>query len=339
MKKHIILTSIVLIMLLLVSSCSLVRPSTTKKLIVTTLYPEYDMIKKIIGNNKETQGLFDVVMIVKPGQDSHTYDPSVNDIITIKNADIFIYTADEMETWVSGITFTSKTAVVNLSKSENIELLKVEDDDGEEENEPSHEHTHVHSYDPHYWLYPKYAQEMVIEICDAIIDNLKDPYNNIKGVLETNRDIYLQELALIDQNLKLIVANAKNKTMYFGSPFAFYYIAYWYGLDYELIYKTCSTETEPSVEVLTAIINKMKQNDIKYIFSKELINIKACEMIAYHTGATILELHSGHNVSVNDFNNENISFISIMKQNVVNLAKMLKVDNQIIEQLEKEQQK
>ena len=329
MKKHIILTSIVLIMLLLVSSCSLVRPSTTKKLIVTTLYPEYDMIKKIIGNNKETQGLFDVVMIVKPGQDSHTYDPSVNDIITIKNADIFIYTADEMETWVSGITFTSKTAVVNLSKSENIELLKVEDDDGEEENEPSHEHTHVHSYDPHYWLYPKYAQEMVIEICDAIIDNLKDPYNNIKGVLETNRDIYLQELALIDQN----------KTMYFGSPFAFYYIAYWYGLDYELIYKTCSTETEPSVEVLTAIINKMKQNDIKYIFSKELINIKACEMIAYHTGATILELHSGHNVSVNDFNNENISFISIMKQNVVNLAKMLKVDNQIIEQLEKEQQK
>lgn len=339
MKKHIILTSIVLIMLLLVSSCSLVRPSTTKKLIVTTLYPEYDMVKKIIGNNKETQGLFDVVMIVKPGQDSHTYDPSVNDIITIKNADIFIYTADEMETWVSGITFTSKTAVVNLSKSENIELLKVEDDDGEEENEPSHEHTHVHSYDPHYWLYPKYAQEMVIEICDAIIDNLKDPYNNIKGVLETNRDIYLQELDLIDQNLKLIVANAKNKTMYFGSPFAFYYIAYWYGLDYELIYKTCSTETEPSVDVLTAIINKMKQNDIKYIFSKELINIKACEMIAYHTGATILELHSGHNVSVNDFNNENISFISIMKQNVVNLAKMLKVDNQIIEQLEKEQQK
>ena len=339
MKKHIILTSIVLIMLLLVSGCSLVRPSTTKKLIVTTLYPEYDMVKKIIGDNKETQGLFDVVMIVKPGQDSHTYDPSVNDIITIKNADIFIYTADEMETWVSGITFTSKTAVVNLSKSENIELLKVEDDDGEEENEPSHEHTHVHSYDPHYWLHPKYAQEMVIEICDAIIDNLKDPYNNIKGVLETNRDIYLQELALIDQNLKLIVANAKNKTMYFGSPFAFYYIAYWYGLDYELIYKTCSTETEPSVDVLTAIINKMKQNDIKYIFSKELINIKACEMIAYHTGATILELHSGHNVSVNDFNNENISFISIMKQNVVNLAKMLKVDNQIIEQLEKEQQK
>ena len=51
------------------------------------------MACKIIGDNPETKNLFDVTMIVRPGQDSHTYDPSIEDIITIKNADIFIYTS------------------------------------------------------------------------------------------------------------------------------------------------------------------------------------------------------------------------------------------------------
>ncbi len=341
MKKRIFLFFIFIISFFVLTSCTFFRPSTTKKLIVTTLYPQYDMVKKIIGSDRATQGLFDVVMIIKPGQDSHTYDPSINDIITIKNADIFIYTSDEMETWVNNIEFSASTVVVNLSKSklsdtEYIELLKVEDhdeDSNEDTNNPSHEHTHVHSYDPHYWLYPIYASYMVEAIKQAIINFLPDN-PSINSVFSANAEEYKEKLYQIDLDIKMICENAQNKTMYFGSPFAFYYLAYWYNLDYELIYQTCSTETEPSVEVLTNIINKMRENDIKYIFSKELINTKACEMIAFHTNATILELHSGHNVSALDFNNPNISFISIMKQNVVNLAKMLKVDQNIIQQLE-----
>ena len=132
MKKKNVLIIIFILLVFSLTSCVFIQRSTIKKQIVTTLYPEYDMVKKIIGTDQEMQNLFDVTMIIKPGQDSHTYDPSVKDLITIKNADIFIYTADEMETWVSDLSFSNKTLVINLSKSDDIELLRVEDEDEEE---------------------------------------------------------------------------------------------------------------------------------------------------------------------------------------------------------------
>lgn len=341
MKNKKILSLIMIIMILSsLSSCAFVQRSTTTKKIVTTLYAEYDMINKIIGDDKETQNLYEVEMIIKPGQDSHTYDPSIDDLITIKNADLFIYTAIEMETWVNDIEFLDTTKVVDLSKDKRIELLVVEDDMGEEyEHDHTYEHNHAHSYDPHYWLYPIYATYMVEQIKDAIISITPDPDGTKNSIFEENAKKYIDTLLEYDEMLKLIVDNADNKTMYFGSPFSFYYIAYFYGLEYELIYSTCSTETEPPIEVLQEIINKMRKNDINVIFSKELINKQACEMITYHTGATILELHSGHNVSALEFNNNEISYLSIFKQNIINLAKMLKVDNDIIDSIGKEETK
>lgn len=337
MKKRIILIMTFLFASVILTGCTIATPSSLRKQIVTTLYPEYDMIQKIIGTDNETQGLFDVTMIIKPGQDSHTYDPSIKDLITMKNADVFIYTSDELETWVGRIGFTKKTKVIDLSKTSGITLVKAEDHDDDDSH--SHDHTHVHSYDPHYWIYPIYASRMVNKIKDVLCDNIDDPYNTIKRVLEKNANNYIEELLAIDNNLKMISELAKNRTMYFGSPFAFYYLSYFYDLDYELLYNTCSIEGEPSLTALVNIISKMKENDIDVIFSKELVNTSGCDVIAFHTGATILELHSCHNVSIDDFKNPDVSFISIMKQNVINLAKMLKVDQEVIDVLVKEEAK
>lgn len=337
-KNKILVMILFIVTILTLSSCAFVQRSTTMKKIVTTLYAEYDMINKIIGDDKETQNLYEVEMIIKPGQDSHTYDPSINDLITIKNADLFIYTAIEMETWVSDIDFLSDTKVIDLSKDKRIELLTVEDETEEEhDHDHSYEHNHAHVYDPHYWIYPIYATYMVEQIKDAIISITPDPDGTKTRIFEKNASEYINILLKYDQALKILSENAKNKTMYFGSPFSFYYISHFYEFEYELIYETCSTETEPSIEVLQEIINKMNDNDINVIFSKELINKQACEMISYHTGATILELHSGHNVSALDFNNKELSYLSIFKQNIINLAKMLKVDDNIIKDLWKEE--
>lgn len=342
MNKNIFKILLLILTIFVMSSCAFVQTSTTKLKIVTTLFPEYDMVKSIIGENKETKNLFDVTMIIRPGQDSHTYDPSINDLIIIKNADLFIYTADEMETWVSDLEFSSKTKVINLAENENIELLKVEEEIGHvhteesEEDDFSHEHTHVHAYDPHYWTYPIYASYMVEEIKDAIISITEDPYDTYKKIFNNNADLYINELLNIDKNIKMLVENAKNKIMFFGAPFSFYYWSYFYGLKYELTYSTCSTETEPALDVLEHIINHMKENNIKVIFSKELVNDEACEMISFHTGAQILELHSGHNINVLEFNNQSLTYIDIMKRNVINLSIMLEVDESITNNLRKE---
>lgn len=312
----------------LFTSCAFIQESKTAKQIVTTLYPEYDMVKRIIGNQPETKGLFDVMMIIPAGQDSHTYDPSIRHLITIKNADIFIYTADEMETWVGDVDFNKKTKVVNLSQDERIVLYQAEDadHDHEDENQTNHEHTHVHAYDPHYWTYPIYAIYMVEQIKQVMLESIQDPYGTIGAVLEANAKAYIDALFQIDQDIQEVVQQSVSHTMYFGCPFSFYYWSIFYGLDYELTYSTCSTETEPSIATLEHMITEMKEHDVPVIFAKELINQQACEMIQFHTGAEILILHSGHNVSALDFQNEDLSYIQILKENVNHLAKMLRVN-------------
>lgn len=340
--KKLFLSFTLLIIAIYMSGCAYIVKSTTKIQVVTTLYAEYSMVTEILDYSEETKNLCDVTMIIKPGQDSHTYDPSVEDLIKIKNADIFIYTSDEMETWVGDIDFSDKTTVVNLGKNENIELLTVEhNDEGEgahshDDHEHSHEHSHAHSHDPHYWLYPIYSIYMVEDIIDALKTKIKDPLGTKEIALDASANKYKVALEKIDIDIKKVVANASQKTMYFGSPFTFYYWAHFYGLEYELIYATCSTETEPSIDVLTHMILEMQEHNIKYIFAKELINQEACEMIAFHTGAEVLVLHSGHNVSALEFNSPSMSYLTIMKQNVIHLAKMLNVSEDIINTLGKE---
>lgn len=319
------------LILVSLSSCVLITKSSRRKSIVTTLYPEYDMVMKIIGNNKETKGLFDVTLIIPPGQDSHTYDPSIRNLVTIKSADLFIYTADEMETWVKDLDFSENTKVLNLSIDERIELVKAEEEDAHLSDvnhtdiEHGHEHTHIHEYDPHYWVYPIYAIYMVEQIRDALINLTpdSDPWP-IHSALWNNAQDYIDELEAIDSEIIDIVQKAQHKTMYFGSPFSFYYWHIHYGLDYKLTYSTCSTETEPSIEVLISIIHEMREKHIDVIFAKELLNQEACEMIQFHTGAKILVMHSGHNVSINDFNNPDISYLTILRNDVANLRELLK---------------
>lgn len=340
MKKKLLLTIALLFIIVYMSGCAYIIKSTTKLQVVTTLYAEYSIVTEILNASEETKNLCDVTMIIKPGQDSHTYDPSIEDLIKIKNADIFIYTSNEMETWVSAIDFSSDTKVVNLEENENIELLVVEDsaeeDNHDHSHDHSHEHIHAHSHDPHYWLYPVYTTYMVNDIKEALKSKIKDPLGTKQIALENSAQHYIDALNRIDRDLQIVSNNAKQKTMYFGSPFTFYYWAHFYNLEYKLIYSTCSTETEPSLDVLEHMILDMKAKDIKYIFAKELVNQQACKMISYHTNAEVLVLHSGHNVSALEFNSPSMSYLNIMKQNVINLAKMLNVDQSVIDTLGKE---
>lgn len=74
----------------------------------------------------------------------------------------------------------------------------------------------------------------------------------------------------------------------------------------------------------------MKEKKIDVIFAKELVNQEACEMIRFHTNAKILVMHSGHNVSIYDFKNPEISFLSILQNDVENLKQMLQVDGLVL---------
>lgn len=328
--KKIICYVVLLFSILGLSSCTAITPTANKKEIVVTLYPEYQMVKAILGSDKVLNSIYDVKLIIPYGCDIHNYDPSMSDLLTIKKSYAFIYTSDSMEKWVSLLNFSEETTVLNLEKDERIELIEMSEAT-EEHEEHSHEHdsNHKHEYDPHIWIYPVYAAYMVEEIRDLLIEITPDPYYPDSGIRQTiinNAQVYIDQLYDLDIAIKQIVSAAKVKTMYFASPFAFYYWAYYYNLDYVLTYRTCSTEIDPSLSDITAIVEKMSKNNAKVIYSRELMSNQAARMISESTGAKILELHSGHNISNKHVGLDEYTFINIMKRNILNLAEGLEVD-------------
>lgn len=324
-KKAICFLSI-LVSIFMLSGCGLIHHNEMNKIkVITTLYPQYEFVKALIGDDKQLNQIYEVSLIVPPGVDCHTFDPRLSDLIEIKNSNLFIYTSDVLETWVSKLNVQKYTEVLDLSSDPRIVQFKMEEHDEEDAEHEEHHQGHAHEYDPHYWVYPIYAKYMVEEIRDKLVEITPDGYGN-REKIKIHAEAYIQELEKIDRDIQKITQNAKNKTTYFASPFSFFYWSYYYGLEYVLTYSTCSTEIEPSIKTIIEVINAVKENQVQAIFIKELLNSRVANMISEYTGAEVLLLHSCHNISKEDFNNPMISYIYLMQQNVKNLAKGLNVD-------------
>lgn len=316
--KKIISLFIAVIMVLLICSCGIIDNGVLyKKKIVATQFPQYEFVKALIGDNKQLKNSFEVSLLIPPGADSHSFDLRVDDLIEIKNSDLFLYTSDEIEQWVKKLDISKYTEVIDLS--DGIELFPVE-----EEADHHHHHEHSsHEYDPHYWLYPLNAIHMVEVIRDLMVDLIQDTY--CKEQIKINAINYIESLNQIDQKIRKVVENSETKKIYFGSPFSFYYWTHEYGLEYVLTYATCSIEVEPSINTIINVINDMKKENVKVIYVKELLSENVAEMIAESTGAEIVLLHSCHNVSKEDFDNGK-TYLDIMEDNIKALAKGLNVN-------------
>lgn len=282
--------------------------------IIATLFPQYDFAKEI------AKDYANVVLLLPPGMESHSFDPSPADIIAIGNADIFLYTGAYMETWaadiISGIN-TEKVYVKDVS--EHISLVKEEEIEAEHEGEHGHiQQGHNHEYDPHIWTNPIYAMTMVENIRDVLIE--ADPKH--KEEYEENAAAYLEKLQELDSAFRETVQNGSRNRIFFGGRFAMYYFAKEYGISYESAYDSCSSETEPSAKAVAHIVDEMREEHIPVIFYEELVDPKIARTISQETGSEMLLLHSCHNVTKNELES-GISYLQLMWNNVENLKKGL----------------
>ena len=297
-----------------------------KLLIVTTLFPQYDFAKQIAGDRAE------VVLLLSPGVESHDFEPTPSDIILINKADLFIYTGDEMEPWVADHLESIDNKNLNvLDVSKGVELIceeenhdhnHVHDDEihkGENiifgEEEGNHDgHDHSHSYDPHIWTSPVNAMKMVENVTESLV-KLDEAYSEY---YKQNESAYLSELKNIDEQFRKIVSCAKTHTLYFGGRFAMSYFAHEYGLNYVAAFDSCQAKSEPGARLIVKIIEKMREDKAFYVFYEEMTDPKAARIIAEEIDGDILLLHSCHNVSKKEMES-GATYISLMKQNVVNL--------------------
>ncbi len=292
-----------------------------KKLkVVTTIYPQYDFAKKIGGDHVE------VKMLLKPGMETHSYEPSPKDIAAIKNADIFLCIGSHNEAWVDTIFESmegAKPAVIKMMDC--VDLLDAQIVEGMEHNHQHDEHDehnehdeHSHSIDEHVWTSPQNAIKIVKIIADRMIE--KDEINMRE--YEANAKSYIKELEDLDKEFKNVVNNGKRTTILFADRFPFRYLAAEYGLDYYAAFTGCSSETEADAGTIVFLKNKVTEEKLPVVFTIEMANGKMADAICEDTGAKKLVLHSCHNLTKDELE-AGEDYISIMNKNLKNLEEAL----------------
>jgi len=282
--------------------------------VVTTLFPLYDFALNI-GKDK-----VNVILLLPPGVEAHSFEPKPDDIIKVNRADLFVYTNKFMEPWagdiIGGID-TRKTLVVDTSRGAFL-MKAAKGHEHEHEGEGhGHEneghHHHEGGMDPHMWLDFANAQIMVDNIAEGLI--AKDPANRV--YYSSNAVVYKAKLAALDNEYRKGLAICKKKVFLHGGHYAFGYLAHRYGLHYESAYAV-SPDAEPTPEKIMALIQQMRANGLHYVYTEELIEPRIADTIARETGATILKLHGAHNISRDDLA-KGVTFLTLMEQNLKNL--------------------
>ena len=326
MKKAILLILAVVLMAGCLSACGSGSPSDAEPgriQIVTTIFPEYDWVMNILGDNPANA---DVTMLLDTGVDLHSFQPTAADILKISTCDLFIYVGGESDKWVDDALqeATNKDMIViNLldvlgdavKEEELIEGMQEEEDEsGNEEDEAE--------YDEHVWLSLKNAVFLVESISEAI--HKIDPDH--ADAYKKNTAAYIEKLNTLDTEFQDAVNSAPYRTLLFGDRFPFRYLTDDYGLSYFAAFVGCSAETEASFETITFLAGKVDELSLPAVMTIEGTDHRIAETIVQNTRTKdqqILVMDSMQATTAKDVEN-GTTYLSVMEKNLSVLKDALK---------------
>lgn len=272
--------------------------------VATTIFPVYDAARVIGGDRVE------VSLLVTPGVEPHSFEPSPRDIARINRSDVFLYLNEEMETWIE--KFRRNVEVQTVSTSQGIPLMSMEEED-------DHSHKgHHHHLDPHIWLDPL----LYIKVVENITQELerRDPEN--AHYYRENFKIYRRKLEKLSEDIVETLEGSTHKQIIYAGHFSFGYFTRRYGLDYISVYKNLSPNAEISPKDLKKVIEVVAASGQRYIFQEALVNSKTAKLISDETGVEVLMLHQLGGVTRDDLKRKK-SYLIIMRENLENLRKGL----------------
>lgn len=281
--------------------------------VVTTIFPAYDFTREVAGEEAE------VTMLLQPGTEAHTYEPTPKDIKAIQNCDVFIYTGGENDVWVEDILSTMDTSdVVQIRMVDCVDTLETAELEGAEEHEHEEGEDHEHEIEEHVWTSPVNSMKIV----DTIADKLAEKDSENAEVYQKNAEAYIVELENLNQKFQTVVAEAERNTLVFGDRFPILYFAEEYGLSYYAAFPGCASDTEPSAATIAFLTDKVKEENIPVVLKIELSSGKVAETIAESTGSKVLTFETCHNLTKEDFENGE-NYLTLMEQNVETLKEAL----------------
>lgn len=320
-KKKLLTVLLVMSFLLPVTGCGnggALTQDPERLTVVTTIFPEYDWVKTLLGENPAGMEL---TMLLDNGVDLHSFQPTAEDIMRISNCDLFIYVGGESDAWVEDAlkeVVNQDMIVLNLLDILGDQVKEeetVEGMEGEEEEEDETE------YDEHVWLSLRNAEVLCEEIAEALKE--LDPAN--ATVYEKNLEGYRESLADLDQRYAEAVGDAPIDTLVFGDRFPFRYLTDDYELNYYAAFSGCSAETEASFETVLFLAEKVEELSLSAVMTIDGTDHRIAETIVGSTDTKdqkILTLDSMQSTTSKDVE-EGKTYLTVMEENLLVLKEAL----------------
>ena len=310
-------------------------PESKKLSLVCTSFPPFDLARSVAGDQAE------LTMLLKPGAESHTYEPTPQDIKKIAEADLFITVGGENDAWVDHLLDSlgdKKPEIFKLVEAvDTVEEELVEGMEDEEEHEHEHAHEHEsshkidkdetkheaneddeHEIDEHVWTAPKNFSLMAEKLASRLAEMDSEHAERFAENARTTA----QQFDKLDKEIRQIVDHAKRKTLIFADRFPLRYFADAYGLDYFAAFSGCSVNTEASPKTVAFLIDKVKEEKIPVVFSIEFSSGQMADAVCEATGAEHRTFHSCHNISADELARGETT-LSLMEKNLEVLKEAL----------------
>jgi ABC-type Zn uptake system ZnuABC Zn-binding protein ZnuA len=259
MRNKYIVAFVAIIVLVIIAALFLPSKNTqsTKLKVLATTTQITDFVQNVAQDKVELATVF------APGVDPHEYEPTPEDIIKINSADIIFRNGVDLEKKINKSISDSNKIVVTLSDKLTLR-----------------------EGDPHVWQSVSNAKTMVNEIADTLIK--VDPAN--KGFYDLNRINYISQLNDLDKYIQNKISELPvNNRKLVTNHDAFGYYVDEYKLEFVgSIIPSLSSETEPTATETAALIKRIKEQNVKAIFTETSINPKLSEQIAIEAKVKIV---------------------------------------------------
>ena len=306
--------------------------------IVATLVPYYDFARAIVGDRA------DVTLLLSPGREAHSFEPTPLDAVTISESDVFLYNGGEGEYWVDSMLGAAGENIAVIARmmdyvdaldEEYVEGMQGADGHDHDHEHGSHDdhddhddHDHDHEedehdsdeveYDEHIWTSPKNAVVLCRAVCDAICR--ADAEN--AAFYRANCENYCAQLEDLDARFAALCESAPRRLLIFADRFPMLYFCREFGLDYRAAFHGCSGDTEPSLATIKFLIDKVEDENIPVVYTIDFGTKKVAAVVSECTGAAIETLYSMQTVSRADFD-AGETYLTLMERNFEALRKGL----------------
>ena len=278
--------------------------------IVTTVFPAYDFARQIAGERGS------VTLLVPPGSESHSFEPTPQDVLRIESCALLFCNGGESEAWLE--TLLADRDVPSLRMMDCVRALEEETVEGMQAVFEAEEEDEGPAFDEHVWTSPVNA----LLICQALCDRLCEIDPAGADDYKSNLAAYGAALTDLDEAFRRVVENAQRRTLLFADRFPARYFTEEYGLDYFAAFPGCADDAEPSARTVAFLIDKVRQEQIPAVFTIEFSNEKMADVIREDTGCGKLRFHSCHNVSARELES-GVTYLSLMQKNLQNLKEAL----------------